>query len=1241
MAQTGWDNTPWTGTSVSDQGMPDNTGVSRGGQANRQFEELFSGIGGLIKGAAQVGTNYVEGNIQQDANYARDALDKDTGLDPQQFAPGGQGGTGNGPVPDEILRSQAGLQKLAAAQTQGKVTPEYYYQRLAATMKGLRAKYPGFEQEVDDAMQKATGVNPANAYRAQLFNNLNQYQTQQAEGANKLQSYVLSNSQYMNADESDSAMKDGGAKYGGMAGLAANIARRKGLEAQQDRSAKEAEYDSKNALGGFRQAVAGQAAEVVNQIGGSVGLNGQNFQDVLTGLAKNPANPEQLAQIQTQVQQLYDTQRAKMVNLRATKGFSTVSAEDANKEIDFALQPIKDIQTALQSKNYDAVARTLAQNQLTTQTATKDLYDKDHNMLAIKTLSDINPQGAAVVMQNYMAEQGGPTTYFNKTFRQDVVTPLISGDTPLNKRMGDVLDNPNMDAKTKAKTVQDMVNDYTNLFPKIEQSPQQVKAAVSGIYGSDAQGDKLWQAVKGDQKLALFAKMYNPAITDKILKAGDPEAFKTYEQSAFDRMQSIPEFSQVSGDVSQQGQGYGVHYNSTTNRLELAAPPANSGGFFSNPSAPYSGRTLAQAAVDKFNTSFKVMEPIIKGAGLSPEAGMKQILQTFNVNLDQGKPQGFWGKILGSFTNSTAKPDASTQEKDSGESPGATNETSSAPEFKLESLNAVRQEETTTPGSGYKGIRDLLGGSEGTDKGRGYDELYGYAKGPETPLTGMTVGDIKNLQEQMLAGGSKESALGRYQINKATLADFQQRLGIQDSEKFTPALQDKIADAIMDQAGYKKWLAGEMTDDEFRLKMTGRWGSMPKIPTQSFLDTARGGGASGEANPAQPGAPKAQTIPGGSATVPRSNLVYKGRTPGATSYSDGGDIDASQALLQRVVAPGTGAARPDAVTNLQPAMKTRLASLLQAAPPELEGRIGLYSAYRSPETQARLFAASNGSGHMVARPGGSQHNFGSAVDLAYKTDAGKWVSLERAPKSVKEWVAGNVESHNLKLPMDYEPWHVELAETRNFGYVSDKSKRFAGSAPIGESEGGATIADIKEQLPVEFNQLDTSGKINTPHFADLRASGGLSDVLDGMDQKPIEVPKAWGPMRDSVNVDDRRAQGPMSDGAAWIGSLMESQKTIDANEAKRALNAVQEAKGQGADIIASSDKVIFLAHHGYIFMAPKGAEGADSKNWEIAGRDPEAGFPDKNFNVPIPGSVEDQMTKDIREQIMKAYTTKK
>lgn len=97
-----------------------------------------------------------------------------------------------------------------------------------------------------------------------------------------------------------------------------------------------------------------------------------------------------------------------------------------------------------------------------------------------------------------------------------------------------------------------------------------------------------------------------------------------------------------------------------------------------------------------------------------------------------------------------------------------------------------------------RGMLDLIGYAEGTDKGRGYNETLGYGAftGGDVNLINMTLLEVLELQKAMLAHPDNtynSSAVGRYQIVSTTLEGLIKTLGLTGQEQFTPALQDRMA----------------------------------------------------------------------------------------------------------------------------------------------------------------------------------------------------------------------------------------------------------------------------------------------------------------------------------------------------------------------------------------------------------------------------------------------------------------
>lgn len=133
----------------------------------------------------------------------------------------------------------------------------------------------------------------------------------------------------------------------------------------------------------------------------------------------------------------------------------------------------------------------------------------------------------------------------------------------------------------------------------------------------------------------------------------------------------------------------------------------------------------------------------------------------------------------------------------------------------------------------YRPILDLIGKSEGTDRGRGYNETLGYGAytGGKVNLVGMTLKEIDALQTRMLAHPKNylnSSALGRYQIVRTTLRKLRERYGLGGNLKFDKDLQDRLAIYLLSGRGLEKYFKGVMEENQILLELSKEWASLPK-----------------------------------------------------------------------------------------------------------------------------------------------------------------------------------------------------------------------------------------------------------------------------------------------------------------------------------------------------------------------------------------------------------------------------
>ena len=99
------------------------------------------------------------------------------------------------------------------------------------------------------------------------------------------------------------------------------------------------------------------------------------------------------------------------------------------------------------------------------------------------------------------------------------------------------------------------------------------------------------------------------------------------------------------------------------------------------------------------------------------------------------------------------------------------------------------------------------------------------------PLTEMTIGEVEQLQQQMLDNPKIGStAVGKYQILIDTLPDlvnrYGEKYGLSPDTKFDATTQDKLGKALLDDCGYSAWIKGTETDEVFQNNIAGKWASV-------------------------------------------------------------------------------------------------------------------------------------------------------------------------------------------------------------------------------------------------------------------------------------------------------------------------------------------------------------------------------------------------------------------------------
>lgn len=123
-------------------------------------------------------------------------------------------------------------------------------------------------------------------------------------------------------------------------------------------------------------------------------------------------------------------------------------------------------------------------------------------------------------------------------------------------------------------------------------------------------------------------------------------------------------------------------------------------------------------------------------------------------------------------------------------------------------------------------LLDFIGSIEANGN---YNAVYGSANATRD-LSALTLNEVLEEQRQKIAA-KRQSATGKYQFIRATLAGLRDEMRLSGMERFTPDLQDKMATRLLERRGLKNWMGGRIDDRQFANNLAREWASLPVIET--------------------------------------------------------------------------------------------------------------------------------------------------------------------------------------------------------------------------------------------------------------------------------------------------------------------------------------------------------------------------------------------------------------------------
>ncbi len=761
--------------------------ASQGIPANRGFEALFSGLGNAVDAGVKTANTKVLNNIQSDVYKAVDATDDAYGIN--DMAEVGNAATAKGQRPQALDDRINHLQLLGQAFQSGKLSESHYWGRLTTAVKELRAKYPGYREDIDRIVAQSTGVDPANALRNTLFNEWQSQESESRSARNKMETLVFQNLDVLPPGMAN-AWRSGSVSDEEVISAISTRKRRQAdmsdIGAQMDRAIKEGILNEQDAQSGATQILENvshnmfeDASSPTGKIYASINNMMKQFQD-----GHNPTAQED-AQIRiglNALEQQYKMQIENALNqpLRpgSTETFRSALRGKDKEVVENAMRKFNIFKDAVLNGDIGVLAT--QKNYIGAQSSQlgRKLLDGEK---VVQLATGLRAAGTGDQFTAFIIGQNEVWSSVVKSLQGGAIGSILSGEpTPL-KDTSEELNKAKAPGDAHTYNLQNTLDVITNTASGGNgTSIQSAEAAAESVYGAkNADFLNLFnERSKGgaNVRLQLFNQMYSPQVTQAMqkLSAQNPNMWKMYRGSAIDKWSTLfkPQSDELKKWMGTEGSK--VVYNGETGQFEMQMSESLASPFDANAAGlNYNEQAAIASTLSEINSYLRSLNPILDAGKEDKSVTVKQLFQSMGIPVETGD-------LPSDEENPDAKP-----KQESGINPD---------DILLASLK------TSEPSGDMSGnpFLDFVADAEGTQRGRGYNETlaYGDFTGGDVDLVNMTLDEVDQLQSKMLRHPDNfynSSAVGRYQIVQKTLRALRNKLGLTGEEKYDAQLQDQLA----------------------------------------------------------------------------------------------------------------------------------------------------------------------------------------------------------------------------------------------------------------------------------------------------------------------------------------------------------------------------------------------------------------------------------------------------------------
>ena len=769
----------------------------------------------------------------------------------------------------EDLRGR--VSRLNQGYRQGTIQDAYYYTQLDALNRQVRAKYPGYREEVDQMIKEVTGIVPANALRKELLTNIATYQSTVDSAAQQNTKYLQDNAAYLTqrfgAEGYKKMLDNPTAVNMSTVRSEVGVVQAQELTTQQNTRAMEERLKKGNLE--TRDVMELATGEVATLFNNSIvaATNGTTLSEIAANMdaikkSGKPITPEQAAALETavgsfeeQTSRTFDAYINKPRIARDGKMLSIaqiVGREEVQKLREQSLDQVKTIKQALIDNNFGLIT-SIERNIKATE---------NKNVMSIIGNPTLGQVAAArklfgdTYMSSVLSTEKGPNgeeasgTKIFREMRSLLVTQTANGGfNGINDELSRwILLSKDPKYKLNGDDVKIRFNDIRRGILETTNTTEGRLILANHVFGEDSTDflDKRFVADNGTRQ-NVYKMFVSPEMTKSMVELSKtgPEGQKAFDN--YTRWASINYGRQFKADVdtitknSNESDAFTVRWDDKEKQF---VPELTAKGLEAWKNDPMKATKMARGgtpdirsivggstwdAINRMNGITKNYQSVAEANGQNVTDTVKQVFGAAGYAMDGSKPPqgpGFFKSMIDSvFGSGTPQSDSedrlnerATQRFKEQNKPVA------GPQKRSEGLGLDNEKTASYEGRAHPVLEAV---ASGESKGN-YDVEYG---GKNIKVTDQSIDDLLSYQNaQRKANGTRAWPVGKYQFVETTLRGLKKELGLKGDEKLTPELQEQMGMALMERRGYSKYKRGEITFNQFASGMMDEWEALKNDP---------------------------------------------------------------------------------------------------------------------------------------------------------------------------------------------------------------------------------------------------------------------------------------------------------------------------------------------------------------------------------------------------------------------------